>query len=260
VSSQQNRLEIRVQTHHFEATGIMVPVATILIDGEDLFYRSHSNGFVGFDPDEILGPDQPLLPVEPARRVAVYQCSCGEPGCGVVAPIISGTDAEIRWSDFRDFTGEFDGPIPDEEPEEGSPLPIPEIIFDATQYAREVGRATADRNWETPTRTTARFLKEMLKEQTDALTEWGLEIDWVFPAHRDTASVSVSFRDVGYRYVEKPCSQIVVTLSAKPGAPTDRATEMMETLLSKAPERWMTAFSWDALGNTTRRSEVPPWP
>jgi hypothetical protein len=246
VSSQQNRLEIRVQSHHFEVTEITVPVATILIDGEDLFSRSHSNGFVGFDPDEILGPDQPLLPVEPARRVAVYQCSCGEPGCGVVAPVISGTDTEIRWTDFRDFTGEFNGPLSDDEPQEGRPLPIPEMIFDATQYAQEVGRATADRSWETPIRTTARFLKEMLKDQTDALAQLGLEIDWVFPAHRNTASVSVSFRDVGHRYVEKPRSRIVVTLSANPGAPRDRATEMLGILLSKAPEQWMTAFSSDA--------------
>jgi hypothetical protein len=246
VSSQQNRLEIRVQSHHFDASEITVPVTTILIDGEDLFSHSHSNGFVGFDPDKILGPDQPLLPVAPARRVAVYQCSCGEPGCGVVAPVISGTDTEIRWTDFRDFTGEFDGPLSDEEPEEGRPLPIRDITFDAIQYAREVGRATADRSWETPTRTTARFLKEMLTDQTDALAELGLEIDWVFPSHRNTASVSVSFRDADHRYVEKPWGQIVVTLSASPGAPRDRATEMLGNLLSRAPEQWMTAFSRDA--------------
>jgi hypothetical protein len=247
VSSQHNRLEIRVESHHFEATEITVPVTTILIDGEDLFSHSHSNGFVGFDPDKILGPDQPLLPVEPARRVAVYQCSCGEPGCGVVAPVISGSATEIRWTDFQDFTGRFNEPLSDEEPEEGRPLPIPELTFEATQYAQEVGRVTADRSWETPTRTTARFLKEMLKDQTNALAELGLELDWVFPAHRRAASVSVSFRDVDHRYVEKPSSHIVVTLSANPGVPRDRATEMLGTLLAKAPEQWATAFSWDAL-------------
>ena len=37
-----------------------------------------------------------------------------------------------------------------------------------------------------------------------------------------------------------------MTLSANPGAPRDRATEMLGILLSKAPEQWMTAFSSDA--------------
>jgi hypothetical protein len=247
VSSQRNRLEVRVENRYFEGTEITVPVATILIDGEDLFSRSTPNGFVGFDPDELLSPDQPLLPVEHARRVAVYRCSCGEPGCGVVAPVISGTDTEIRWTDFQDFTGWFDRPLPDDEPEDGRPLATWELTFEANQYTDEVCRAATDRSWETPTRKTARFLKEMLEDESEALADLGLELDWVFPAHRREASVSLSLRDVDHRYVERPMGQLVMTLSAGPGNPKDRATEMLANLLSEAPERWMAAFPWEAL-------------
>jgi hypothetical protein len=247
VSSRRSILEVRVEDRYFEGTEITVPVATILIDGMDLFSRPSPNGFVGFDPDELLGPDQPLLPVEHARRVAVYRCSCGEPGCGVVAPLISGTEAEVRWTDFQNFTGWFDRPLPDDEPENGRPLPISELTFDTNQYADEVRRAANDKSWETPTRKTARFLREMLADKSKALADLGLELDWVSPAYRREASVSISMRDIDHRYVERPMGQVVVTLSAGPGTPQDRATEMLAKLLSEAPEQWMTAFPWEAV-------------
>jgi hypothetical protein len=247
VSSQRNRLEVRVENRYFEGTEITVPVATLLVDGEDLFSRSTPTGFVGFDPDQLLGTDQPLLPVEQARRVAVYRCSCSEPGCGVVAPVISRTDTEVRWTDFQDFTGWFDRPLSDDEPEDGRPLAISELTFETNQYTDEVRRAATDRSWETPTRKTARFLKEMLEDEFDALADLGLELDWVHPAHRREASVSLSLRDVDHRYVERPRGQLVMTLSAGPGTPNDRAAEMLANLLSKSPDQWMIAFPWEAL-------------
>ena len=247
----QSQLEIRVENRYFEATEITVPVAQILIDGIDLFSGVAPNGFVGFDPDKLLGPDDPLLPTEPARRVAVYRCSCGEPGCGVVAPVISGSDTEVRWTDFRDFTGWFDSPLPEDEPEDepedGRPLAIRELTFDTSEYRREVHRAASDRRWETPTRQTARFLKGLLEDRSDLLAQSGLKLDWVFPSFRSDTSVSVSFRDFDHRYVQRPVSQVVVTLAAGPGIPEDRAAEMIGALFSKRPEQWSTDFHWDAL-------------
>jgi hypothetical protein len=63
------------------------PVVRVLVDGRDPF-AAVAPGWRGFDPAEILGPDSPLLPADQGRRVAVYCCSCGEPGCGVIAPVI----------------------------------------------------------------------------------------------------------------------------------------------------------------------------
>lgn len=55
------------------------PVVSVLVDGQDPFAAATS-GWRGFDPEKMLGPDSPLLPADLGRRVAVYCCSCGEPG------------------------------------------------------------------------------------------------------------------------------------------------------------------------------------
>lgn len=247
MSPEQNRLEIRVENQYFEATEITVPIAKVLIDGKDVFAGLGPNGFVGFDPDDLLSPDQPLLPVDSARRVAVYRCSCGEPGCGVVAPVISGTDAEVRWRDFQDFTGWFDRPLPEDEPQGGRPLDIPELTFEAAQYFNELLRATSDRSWETPTRQSARVLQELLAENAATWIRMGLKLDWVFPAHRVEDGVSLAFIDVDHRYVQRPFGHLVMTLTASSGSPETRASEMLQHLLSKSPEEWMAAFPWEAM-------------
>lgn len=121
-------------------------VVTILIDGVDLLARPGERCFIGFGTAEILVPEAPLLPTSPPRRVAVYQCNCGTPGCDSVAPLIAERDGRIVWSDFRDFTGAFDGPIAEDEPEDGRPLPIPDLAFDPAQYRAEVARAISARS------------------------------------------------------------------------------------------------------------------
>ncbi|MGZ0149556.1 hypothetical protein ACXJJ3_21000 [Kribbella sp. WER1] len=60
------------------------PVMEIRVNGANPF-EAVAPDWRGFDPADILGP---LVPVEGGRRVAVYRCSCGEPGCGVIAPHI----------------------------------------------------------------------------------------------------------------------------------------------------------------------------
>ena len=72
---------------------------------------------------------------------------------------------------------------------------------------------------ESPTRRTARFLKGLLEGSSELLAQSGLEVDWVFPSFRSETSVSVSFRDVHHRYVQRPVSHVVVTLAAGPGTP-----------------------------------------
>lgn len=128
------------------------PVVTVLVDGEDRLAGLGRTGFVGFHPAEILGPDQPLLPTDPPRRVAVYRCVCGIAGCGCVAPVIARDGGQVTWSDARDYTGVFDGPTLEPGyrpgPDEGTVLDLPVLRFDAHQYEEEVRRAGADRTWE----------------------------------------------------------------------------------------------------------------
>ena len=79
------------------------PVVQVLVDGRDPFAEVAPD-WRGFDPAKMLGPHCPLLPVDLGRRVAVYRCSCGEAGCGVIAPVIvpSPDGRRVSWVDFRD--------------------------------------------------------------------------------------------------------------------------------------------------------------
>ena len=123
-------------------------MVTVLIDGVDVLKGpSATRDFIGFHPDQILGPESPLLPKQPPRRVAVYCCNCGEAGCGVVAPMIAKDGASIAWYDFRDFTGVYGTPVLDEpmdveEEGSGTLLEIEPITFRPAQYRAEVARAS----------------------------------------------------------------------------------------------------------------------
>lgn len=59
------------------------PVVQMLVDGREAF-TDRLPGWQGFDPVGIFGDRSPFLPGDAGRRVAVYRCSCGIEGCGVV--------------------------------------------------------------------------------------------------------------------------------------------------------------------------------
>jgi hypothetical protein len=215
------------------------PVVTILVDGKDVLANARGTGFIGFDPAAILGADSPLLPSDSPRRVAVYRCSCGEPGCGVVAPIISEADGRIGWSDFRDYTGVFVEPEVDAWTTEeilanGDRLGLPEIYFDSEQYRAEVARASADESWETKRRRTARLLQEYLESEAAILEEKGYQLTWAALEADDPAAYHVS--------LWKEDAQIVVEIRADEGSPEERAATMAERLLRSSPDEWRVVF------------------
>lgn len=140
------------------------PMVSIRVDGNDPF-REVADGWLGFDPAEILGAESPLLPTEFGRRVAVRRCSCGEAGCGVIAPTIVGSPdgRRISWIDFRDYVGVFISPVGDEATDDdGEQWDLPDVHFDRDQYVAEVARASEDRSWETPRRRVARLVHQQL--------------------------------------------------------------------------------------------------
>jgi hypothetical protein len=67
-----------------------------------------------------------------------------EAGCASVAPVIRADGELIRWSDFRDFTGVFDGPTVKRDPSGGKRLRLKDVVFDSEQYVAEVKRAGAE--------------------------------------------------------------------------------------------------------------------
>jgi uncharacterized protein YjbI with pentapeptide repeats len=140
-SDRPLEIRLRVDADPYEQRLLRV---TILLEGKDLFGL---DGSIGFHPDDLLGESAPLIPSNPPRRVAVYRCSCGEAGCGCVAPLVMRVGAEVHWRDFRYFTGVYSRPDDSPSPEGGASLPIPTLRFDAAQYEAEVERASKDRSW-----------------------------------------------------------------------------------------------------------------
>lgn len=117
----------------------------IRVDGENPFERIAKN-WRSFDPAAILGV---LIPDDAGGRVALYQCSCGIAGCGVIAPYVVASPGRrrISWVDFRDYAGVFAGPVePLVADYEGTPWDLPDIHFAYDQYVIEVQRASNDRS------------------------------------------------------------------------------------------------------------------
>ncbi len=113
------------------------PRVVILVEGHDVFGLL---GQIGFAPSELFSATEPLVPAEPARRIALYRCNCGEAGCQCIAPLIQRVGDEVHWTDFRDFTGVYVTPETDPQPEGGRSLPIPTLRFDVATYDIAVSR------------------------------------------------------------------------------------------------------------------------
>ena len=213
----------------------------ILVDGEDPFAKV-APGWGGFDPDDILGSDSPLLPVGGGgRRVAVYRCSCGEAGCGSIAPLVvtSADGRYVHWIDFRDFVGRFAGPLaayPDTDDDEGKSWNLPDLRFALDPYQAEIRRSTADLSWETPRRTAARLLHERLRP-LDLVLPPNLGLARVMPAWEGEGLI-MSFETRG----GEPFRQVVLRLTSRHEDPERAAADMAAQLRSTPPSGWARAF------------------
>jgi hypothetical protein len=118
------------------------PVVKLLADGMEGLAAVRGRTFRGFPPDEILGPDAPLLPAEPARHVPLYVETGGDPIAGCIAALIHTLGDYIVWNDFRVFDNVY-RPAMQPDPLDGSPFGIPQV-FDGEQYRAEVQRASTE--------------------------------------------------------------------------------------------------------------------
>lgn len=221
------------------------PVVRILVNGEDLFEQA-APGWGGFDPDDILGPTSPLLaPQGVGRRVAVYRCSCGEAGCGVIAPIITRSPHSpcVRWTDFRNYAGVFFHPLPavgeDAEADNiGRPWGLPDLSFDLGLYTDEIERASQDRSWETPRRQTARLLEQRLCRM-DLVLPTGLPLHRVMPAWEDDGYV-VRFQRA---YADGTIDQADIPLPGVREGPHSAAALLAARLRAVPVENWRATFA-----------------
>lgn len=219
--------ELRIVVAPSEEGGVDHPLVNLLVDGADILADGGMR--IGFGAEEMLGADSPLLPVDPPRRVALYLCNCGEPGCGVAAPLVSEERGVIQWLDFRDYVGVFVDPVVmDFALGDGKELPIRDVSFDAAAYRREVERAVADRSWETEARRTARLLGLDVRAARTELLGMGFEPAWSAIEWDDRSRFVVCL----WRGDE----QYVVSLAPPAsGTPEERAAEMTRSLLLALP-------------------------
>ncbi|RNI25128.1 hypothetical protein [Flexivirga caeni] len=217
------------------------PEMALRVDGKNPF-ETVAEGWRGFDPADILGGERPLLPVHIGRRVAVYRCSCGVPGCGVIAPWIerSPDGRRISWMDFRNYTGVFDGPVRDDVDRfDGRAWGLPAIHFEAAQYEAEVCRAAADRSWETPRRLTARLVETRLRAAGFSVAP-EFRLQWVSPAWR-ADGVELSFGKVGDTPRSGP-AYVGLRIPCDNPDPDEAAREIVALLSATPPEDRIRAF------------------
>lgn len=222
------------------------PVVQILVDGIDPFAADRP-GCRGFGPEAILGAESPLLPKDLGRRVAVYTCSCGIAGCGVIAPMIvpAPNGSTVAWVDFRGYTGVFNRPVaPSVDQYEGHPWGFPAIEFDREQYVAEVKRASADRSWETSRRKTCRLLHEILKPLQLSLPP-DATLRGVSPS--STQAGAILMFESGGNWSDPGNRQEMLALTSQHSDPAQAAADMAGQLTATPPSEWSKKFGWSPL-------------
>ena len=235
-SRQVSTLSLEFQT----LTNPDWPVVRVLVDGQDPF-TDVAPEWAGFDPAEILGKPSHLLPLDDGgRRVAVYRCSCGIEGCGVIAPVIvpSPDRRFVSWVDFRDFTGVFIGPLPMDGDADGKPWDLPDIHFAYGQYVDEVSRASRDGSWESPRRQTARLLRELLEARAPVLPS-RLRLQWVSPSWDAPGMVAMFERS---NPSGGHADQLEIRLTSRHDDPEQAAADMATQLFTTPPSEWAREF------------------
>jgi len=154
-----SRLDIRLGVPDLGDDDYVYPVARLLVDGVEMLARASKWRYVGWPAAEILTDDLPLLPAAHARRVTVYVESADPGG---LAPQISSDGDVVAWNDFRIVYEAGNHPLDFSETYNWSPAGLPDLVFDARQYAAEVCRATAAREWESDSWQAAVLLRAYL--------------------------------------------------------------------------------------------------
>jgi hypothetical protein len=212
------------------------PVVQILIDGEEILTDANPErryNYIGSPPEALLGPDEPLVAYEPGRRVVLYVDACGVPTAGALAPVITGHDDVVVWSDFREFVDIDEAPVIGRLPEHAQSWPVafPDLVFDAAQYLTEVRRASADWEAESNPWRTARLLDEYLSEDP-----WSLggmrELGWVEPGAEGTGTFLVTVFDQDLQ------RSAVIRMAPGPGTMQEQAREMARELMARPTGQW----------------------
>ncbi|MGF1428998.1 hypothetical protein [Kitasatospora sp. LaBMicrA B282] len=141
--------------------------ARILIDGRPLVLELFPTGPVN-SPEYLLDSGRLRAAPEP-REVQLAEAYCTEGCCGALHVTIRREGDEVVWEDWRFSSGAS----------AAAPAALRTLRFDAAAYDAELARATDDRSWSWPARTTAHLIRAGLAEQPELLTRWDARLGWV---------------------------------------------------------------------------------
>lgn len=227
---KSQRLDLRLGVPDIAGRPTAYPVLKILIDGTEKL-AGRDRQYTGWHPADILGPGSPLLPTEPARRVALYVNAAGGPATGCLAAYVKDFGDQVTWADFRLFEGVYHAPTISPNPDGGDwRIGIVPPVFDAAQYRAEVQRVSTERAWKAEPWQTALLLDQYLSADPGALCPWNL--GWAEPHGEATGMFSVTLWD-------DHCDRgLVVDLVAGSGTPERRARQMADSLLTIPSHQW----------------------
>lgn len=183
----------------------------------------------------ILHDRDPLLPVDPPRRVVLYHCRCGIAGCSGRACVISEANGVVRWTNFLRFVG-LNHPLDDSLADEhGQADDLPDFSFDAAQYWAEVEQAKENRSWETSRRRLARLLTSRLQAETQRWEELGYQVRsiWLWNEDEDVDAINLRRQD----------DHLVIGIRAVPGADEEATVQAMaDEVLVGDEHSWFTIY------------------
>lgn len=155
MQAHQSSIEIR----NLLQDPVGIGEAVVLIDGRDqlaLMGRTSGqrNTWVGHHPDDVLGPDSPLLPRDEPHDAFVAVCSCTFLECGGLVARIYERGSAVFWEDFRDGS---------DARSEQRPIEAEPFVFDKAEYRKAVlGLDVSKSDWEPKTRQAAQLVNESL--------------------------------------------------------------------------------------------------
>lgn len=200
-----------------------------LVDGQDVVGEVFDKG-PGEDPDELLGPDSPLLAKDGPGEVRLAEAACTWGCCGAIDVRVRRENGQIIWDQWHN---------PDV-----ATVPLGEFRFDADQYQAELVRADRDRDWEWPARMVARLLRISLAADPAVMAQWNSSLDFIQsrPGSRHElevvftsppTKVLVEYAKLCGRAMEHSQFRVRTPVTAEP--PTVQAQRILTTLRTQDP-------------------------
>ena len=220
----------------------------ILVDGRPVIAEAFDRGGA-HSPDVLLERKQLRASAQP-REVQLAEADCTEGCCGALYVTIVRESDTVRWYGWR---------TPDDSSDRSSTPGLTDLRFDAVQYDAELARAESDSSWEWTGQTTARLLRQHLRERPDLLARWNCSLNWVTTHHhaRDQVELSFSYPEQPYNATGMPWLQFIWSIPDD-GTPPERQAEAAWQRLAEADP---TTYARVAGGSQASAEALGfPWP